>query len=78
MWLPIKEEVRVWFNEGLEGWLREGGREDWFNSEVRAMIPDYMVDDPDVLKKLREKVGKWDLEEEGGGVEEGETSEEEF
>jgi hypothetical protein len=50
-WEPIKSDVRVWLNERLPTWLSEAP--EWFNDQVKSMIPDELVEDPSILTKIR-------------------------
>ncbi|GMI11974.1 hypothetical protein TrVE_jg13986 [Triparma verrucosa] len=51
LWKEIEEDVRVWLNENLEKWIEE--EQEWFNDSVKAMVLDDLVDDPSLLKVLK-------------------------
>lgn len=58
-WRPfIGVEVKAWVNKRLPLWLEE--KPDWFDEARRASIQDWMIDDKEMFKKVKEKV-------EGGG-----------
>jgi hypothetical protein len=50
-WEPIESEVRVWLNERLPTWIDESP--EWFDDQVKSMIPDELVDDKAILIKIR-------------------------
>ena len=64
LWLPILEEVRKWLNDGLVDWMEEDP--EWFDDFTRSSVPDDLVNDKAVLKKLRGAKVEEGSEGEGG------------
>ncbi|GMH93003.1 hypothetical protein TrST_g3834 [Triparma strigata] len=54
LWKEIEEDVRVWLNENLEKWIEE--EQEWFNDSVKTMVLDDLVDDPSLLKVLKNQM----------------------
>jgi len=47
----IGEQVKEWLNERLLGWIEE--QPEWFGDVQKAMVPDWVVDDEDLLTDIR-------------------------
>ncbi|GMI01513.1 hypothetical protein TrVE_jg12105 [Triparma verrucosa] len=70
LWLPILEDVLKWLNDGLVVWMEEDP--EWFDDFTRSSVPDDLVNDKAVLKKLRGAKVEEGSEGEGGEGEGGE------
>lgn len=50
-WEPVQSEVRVWLNDRLPTWINESP--EWFDDQIKSTIPDELLDNPSILKKIR-------------------------
>ena len=50
-WKPIEPSVRAWLNSRLPTWYKE--TPEFWNPATKAMIPDDLVDDLDLLKRIQ-------------------------
>ncbi|GMH98806.1 hypothetical protein TrVE_jg8879 [Triparma verrucosa] len=50
-WKPIEPSVRLWLNSRLTTWYKE--TPEFWNPATKAMIPDDLVDDLDLLKRIQ-------------------------
>lgn len=61
----IGEEVRVWLNERLEGWLDTDPS--WFTDVYKASIPEWIVNDNNLFQRLRSEIEGADAKVYDGG-----------
>ncbi|GMI18588.1 hypothetical protein TrLO_g8969 [Triparma laevis f. longispina] len=52
-WVPqIGSEVKIWLNENLGKWVEE--KQSWFDAHYKSTIPDWIVEDEELLKEIRD------------------------
>mmetsp|Transcript_2382 Transcript_2382/g.4309 ORF Transcript_2382/g.4309 Transcript_2382/m.4309 type:complete len:531 (+) Transcript_2382:153-1745(+) len=51
LWHQIEQDVRFWLNERLPIWIAESPP--WFNDQVKAVVPENLVENKTVLARIR-------------------------